>query len=164
MFLNLNNNCSFEGRLIKDVEYSSINGKNGAVAKVKFTLAVDKVMTKQQKEYAKNNNLPTSDFVPCECLGPKADFINNFFKKGSAMKVVAGFRTYSFDANDGSGKKYAYSFDVVDAGFVVADYSENNGNNGGGNYNNNNGGNKNNGGNNYNNADFAPVADGDLPF
>lgn len=164
MYLNLNNQCVFEGRLVKEVEYSTINGKNGAVPKVKFTIAVDKVMTKQQRDYAKNNNQPTSDFVPCECIGPKADFINNYFKKGSAIKLVAAFRSYSYDAQDGT-KKYAYSFDVVDAGFVTADYSDANGNGNNNGAGNNNGGN-NNGGNksNQNFNDFAPVDDGDLPF
>ena len=155
MYANINNTCNFEGRLVKDPELSYIPTKDGkGLAKTKFTIAVDKNMTKQQKDAAKLANQPTSDFIPCELVGPRAETFAQWFKKGKPVKVSTCFRSYSYDAKDGT-KKYAYSFDVVDFGFVVADYSDASGAN-------NNGGNA--GYNGGFNQDFVPVDDGDMPF
>lgn len=116
-YLNINNMCNFEGRLVKDPEVSSVQMGGKAVTKCKFTVAVDKMMTKEQKEKASQSGEPTADFINFDAIGPKADFVGKWFKKGSGIKVVASFRTFSYEKD---GKKvYGSSFDVVDAGFTI---------------------------------------------
>lgn len=127
MFLNSNNLCTFEGRMVKDPEISYISIKNGAeqMAKVRFTLAVDRNMTQQQKEAAKAAGQPTADFIPFEMIGARAEFVSKYFPKGKPAKVVAGYKSFSYQ-KDGQ-TVYAHVFDVVDITFTLSDYSEQNG-------------------------------------
>lgn len=120
MFLNTNNICIFEGRLTADPEVSYINTNDGAIPKVSFTLAVDKNMNKQQKETAKANGQNTADFIKFNCIGKRAEYIQKYFTKGKPAKVVSGFKTYNYTAQDGT-KKYGYNFEVVDISFTVSD-------------------------------------------
>lgn len=129
MYPNINNECRFDGRMTKDPELSfiPISGGQKSLSKVKFTITVDKNMSKKQRDEAKAKGEPTVDFIPCECVGPKAEVIVNHFKKGKPIKVSATFRSYNY-LNKTSGQKvYAYTFDVTDIGFATIDYSEGNG-------------------------------------
>lgn len=147
-YLNINNMCIFEGRLVKDPELSSIQSNNNSISKVKFTMALDKNMTKDQKDKATKNDQPTADFINCECIGPKANFISDWFNKGDGIRIVASFRSYSYTDKEGT-KKSGYAFDVVDASFPVG---KSNGS----------------GGNNLQTKQqtnsFQPIDDDDLPF
>ena len=132
-YLNINNMCTFEGRLTADPELSYIaqNGGQQGIAKTKIKVAVDRNMTKQQKEAAQKNNQPTADFIPVEVIGPRAEFVANYFTKGSGIRVMASFKTFSYQ-KDGQ-TVYGYNFDAVDVGFTVG--GTNGVNNGGGNSN-----------------------------
>lgn len=168
MYANINNTCKFVGRMVKDAELSYIPVKGGAeqMAKAKFTVAVDKVMNKQQKETAKQNNQPTADFIQCEIVGKRAETLANFFPKGKPIVVNASFRTFSYKHKTTGETVYSYAFDVDDFGFVPGDFSEQNGGNGAVRQNNNhssgNNSGYNSGYNNYN--DMTPVDDGEMPF
>lgn len=160
-YLNLNNMCIFEGRLVADPElnYISMNGGQQGLAKCKIKVAVDKNMTKEARTKAQAANQPTADFVPVEIVGPKAEFVSNYFSKGSSIKCTCSFRTFSWQ-KDGQ-TQYGYSFDAVDVGFTV-----------GGNSNNGNGNGNAGAGNNNPTFDqqgldplgFQAIDDGDLPF
>lgn len=158
-YLNTNNMCIFEGRLTADPELSYIPTNNGqqGLAKCKIKIAVDKQMTKQQKEAAQKNNQPTADFVPVEIVGQKAEFVSNYFKKGSAIKVVGSYKSFSYQ-KDGQ-TVYGHNFDAVDATFTVGGNGNGNGNNSG---NNNNGNQGFQGGLEPNG--FQAIDDDDLPF
>lgn len=123
-YLNINNYCSFEGRLAKDVELSEVTFGANTLPKVKFTIAVDKNLGKEQKEKATQAGQPTADFIQCECVGPKATFISKFFQKGSGIRVVATYRSYTFESQ--GEKRYGHSFDVVDAGFTIGGNAQGN--------------------------------------
>ena len=163
-YLNMNNINIFEGRLTADPELSYIPTKNGqqGLAKCKIKIAVDKQMTKEQKAQAQASGNPTADFVPIEVTGPKAEFVSNYFSKGNGIRAVCTFRTFNYQAQDGS-TKYGYNFDAVDVTFPIG---------GNGNKNGNNGGNGDNGG--FQDPGFAPMGldpqgfqaidDDDLPF
>lgn len=159
-YLNLNNVCQFEGRLVADPEISSINGKNGAVTKAKFKIAVDKNMSKNDRATAAQNGQPTADFPMFEVIGPKADFVKNWLTKGKPCKVLASFRTFSYTDNKSNPpvQKFGWSFDVVDVSFTVSDSGAGTGANGAA------GGNA--GGNTYSAPadNFVPVDDSDMPF
>lgn len=118
-YLNPNNVCIFEGRLTADPELRYINTNNNSLAKCSIKIAVDRNMTKEVKSRAKE----TADFVPVEILGPKADFVQKYFSKGSPIKVVASFKTFSYQ-KDGQ-TVYGYGFDAVDVSFTVGGNSSN---------------------------------------
>ena len=99
MYLNLNNMCFFEGRLTKDPEYSTINGNKGSFRKARFTVAAQKTNPKE------------AEFVDFECVGPDVDFLEKYFKKGSAIKVMSIYRKFQYD-KDGE-TRYGHIFDVV---------------------------------------------------
>lgn len=133
-YLNINNICNFEGRLIADPELSYLpaNGGQQGLAKCRFKIAVDKNMTKEAKQKAQAEGKETADFVPLEIVGSRAEFVANYFSKGSGIRVVSSFKTFSYP-KDGQ-TNYGYNFDVVDVGFCLG--GSGNGNNG---QNNNNG-------------------------
>lgn len=116
-YLNINNYCSFEGRIARDIETSTIQAGGKPVTKVRFTVAVDKGLGKEAKARAQESNQPTADFIPFDCIGPKAEFIFRYFQKGAGIRIVASYRAYQYEANGET--KYGHSFDVVDAGFTV---------------------------------------------
>ena len=51
--LNAHNLCVFEGRIIKDPEYTSIQTSNGQMEKATFTIAVDRNLSTQQRQAAR---------------------------------------------------------------------------------------------------------------
>lgn len=133
-YLNINNICSFEGRLIADPELSYLpsNGGQQGLPKCRFKVAVDRNMTKEAKQKAQAEGKETADFVPLEILGQRAEFVANNFSKGKGIRVVSSFKTFSY-TKDGQ-TNYGYNFDVVDVGYCLG--GSGNGNNG---QNNNNG-------------------------
>lgn len=159
MFLNPNNTINLEGRLTGDPELTFLST---GTPKCKFNLAVDRVVTKQQKE----NGSQSTDFIPCEALGKTAEYISNFFVKGSALKLVGTLCTYSYTAQDGT-KKYGYNVSVNAAAFTVSSPNTNGGQNNNQGFNNNNQGYNNNnqgyGGYSPNQGDVMPYGD-DIPF
>lgn len=143
MYFNPVNNCNFVGRLVKDVEYSQINTQKGPMGKARFTLAVQR-------------GKDASDFINFDAIGPEADFINKFFKKGSGMAVSACYKNNNY-TKDGK-TVYNNILEVVKASFIPSS-SNNGGNNSNGGYQNN---------QTQDNFGFdngmAFIPDGDIPF
>lgn len=155
MYLNTNNLCIFEGRIATDLTVKTIQAGNNSFNKVSFSLALDKGLTSAKKAEYKNSGKPTADFAWIVATGPKGDFINKYFSKGDAIKIIAAFQTYSVEDKENQGKNKTMShFEVVDATFCLGK---------GGDFTNNNGGNKNNGNNSSNDDDFILDED-DAPF
>jgi single-strand DNA-binding protein len=50
--------------------------------------------------------------------GPKADFCGRYLKKGSSVLVEGKIKVRSYEAKDGSGKKYATDVAADDVQFV----------------------------------------------
>ena len=173
IMINVNNLCTFEGRIVKDPQISTQGQGQNSYTKALFTLAIDRKLTKEQREAKKNGVEGVySDFVPFVANGTLADVIKNYFVKGKPIKVIATYQSYQ--TKDQSGNvKYGHIFKVEDLGFVTKDTTDGQGggNTGGGNNNNGNR-NNNNGGNNKpannrsnnNQNDYMPVDDGDIPF
>lgn len=156
MYLNTNNLCIFEGRISSDVKFETVNANNNSFNKIAFSIAIDKGLNAEQKRLAKEKEESTVYFVPIVALGQEADFINNNFSKGSAIKVICGFKEFKY-TKDGEVKR-GYNFEVVKAGFTVASSNQNNNNNNNNNYNNNNSNNNSNKNQNNNNS-FTGVGD-----
>ena len=87
------------GRLTKDVDFrKGDNDKTSA----RFNLAVN-------RRFKNTNGDTEADFPSCVAFGKTAEFINNYFKKGSAIAITGRIQTGSYE-KDG---KTVYTTDVV---------------------------------------------------
>ena len=133
--VNSHNLCIFEGRISSDPKYQTINSQNGSFEKATFSIAVNRQLTAQQRQAAKNNpNIQTADFVNCSITGKAVEVFKQYCPKGKAITVACTFQTYSYTDQQTGQKKYGYNFNVEDFNFTIADakgLQQNGGNNGG---------------------------------
>lgn len=94
------------GRLTKDVDFRK--GDNDKVS-ARFNLAVN-------RRYKNANGDTEADFPSCVAFGKTAEFINNYFKKGSAIAITGRIQTGSYE-KDGA-KVYTTDVFVDEAEFV----------------------------------------------
>ena len=87
------------GRLARDPELK-YTASNTAVCQ--FTVAVDRRF--------KSDNQPNADFIPVVAWRQTADFVAQYFRKGSMIAVQGSLQTRSYEDNNGN-KRTAY--DVV---------------------------------------------------
>lgn len=87
------------GRLTKDPELRST--QSGASV-CQFSIAVD-------RKY-KSEGQPTADFINCVAWRKTAEFICNYFAKGSRIALVGQIQTRTYDDNDG---KKVYVTEVI---------------------------------------------------
>jgi len=92
-----------KGRLTRDPELKSVNGKNGETSVCKFSIAVDKTFGEG------------ADFFNCEIWGKRAEFVDKFFTKGKEILVSGSHesRKYLKDGED----KIAWDVKVQTAEF-----------------------------------------------
>ena len=91
------------GRICADPAVKEINGKNKLAD---FTLAVDRGLSKEAKEKAKQ----TADFIRCKAWSQKAELIEKYLKKGDQLALTGKIQVSSFEDNDG---KRIYTTDVI---------------------------------------------------
>lgn len=77
------------GRLTKDCELRKT--KTG-MAVVQFTLAVDRQLSKEQKQSGQH----PADFITCIAWKQRAEFLGNYGKKGDLMAVEGKIQTRSY--------------------------------------------------------------------
>lgn len=77
------------GRLTKDPE---LRYTQGGTAVASFTIAVDRRFSKEKE----------ADFINCVAWQKTAEFISQYFRKGSKIVVEGRLQTRSYDAEDGS--------------------------------------------------------------
>lgn len=159
---NVNNQCSFEGRIVRDIDYSSftVNDQNGQrqVSKARFSIAVDRPLSKQQRQAAQNpnSNIKTADFIPLSATGAIVDnILKPFFYRGKGIHVSCHYTEWQTKDQQTGQTKYGHSFEIDDIGFCIQDPknandNNNNGANNGGGGNQNYGGGQNYGGSNNN--------------
>lgn len=94
------------GRLTKDPE---LRYTQAGKATCRFTLAVDRGLSREKKEQAQANGQPTADFIPCQAWGKTAELIVNYLKKGRQAAVEGSIRTGSYENQEG---KRIYTTDV----------------------------------------------------
>ena len=90
------NRCVIIGRLTSDPTLKYTPGAGTAVTTV--TLAVDRRYSKDEKKEA--------DFIPVVIWGKSAESTAQYMKKGLLMGVAGRIQTRSYEATDGSGKRY----------------------------------------------------------
>ncbi len=118
------NNSNFSGRLTKDAEVKNFTNGDKPGKVYKFTVAVDRQMTKAQREKAKADGKPTADYVPITMFVNGEASLNYWAPDGSEklLKGVfveisnAKFTTDSYE-KDGN-KVYTYTFNANDVKII----------------------------------------------
>ena len=96
------------GRLVRDPELKQTANTGNAMAR--FTLAVDRGLSKEKKAEAVQKGQPVADFIGCVCWGKTAELIGRYFNKGKEIAVQGRIQTGSYEAQDGTRR---YTTDVV---------------------------------------------------
>ena len=87
------NDVNLIGRLTKDPELKYIPGSGTAVSK--FTLAVDRGLSKAKKSELKEQGKPTADFIRIIVWGKQAENCANYLAKGRLVAIQGSIRTNS---------------------------------------------------------------------
>jgi len=88
------NNCSFVGRLSKDVDMRyTQNGK----AVTNFTLALNRPVPDQ-------NGVRHADFIRCQAWGKTAETMANNLSKGDMIAIEARVQTRSYEDQNGNNR------------------------------------------------------------
>lgn len=107
------------GNLARDPEIRYTVDKR---AWVRFTVAVGYSWKNKNGEYQDG-----ADFVPIVVWGPLADRCGRYLKKGSAVLIEGKIKVRSYEARDGSGKKYSTDVEATEVMFVGPKRSEESG-------------------------------------
>ena len=93
------NSVHIMGRLTKDIE---VKYGNAGTAFASFNVAVN-------RQYKKEGEERQADFISCKAFGKQAEFIAQYFQKGSLIAVDGRIQTGSYDKD---GQK-VYTTDVI---------------------------------------------------
>ena len=108
MGANFNINKSIMGgRLTADPE---LKQTNSGISVCSFTVAVN-------RRFKGQNGEQEADFINCQAWRQTAEFICNYFKKGSSICIAGAIQTRSWTDKDG-GKRYATEVVADEAYFV----------------------------------------------
>lgn len=114
------NNVGLTGRITKDLELKyTQNGK----AYCRFTLAVDRGLSKEKKQEAEANGQPTADFISCLAWGKVAETLQKYTAKGKKILVNGSIETGSYTAQDGSKR---YTTDVLVNRAEILEFADSN--------------------------------------
>ncbi len=97
------NNVVLIGRLTRDPELRFIPSTGLAVAK--FSLAVDREMSRDKKQEAASQGKPTADFINITVFGKTAELCANYLAKGRQCAVQGRISTGSYTTQTGE-KRY----------------------------------------------------------
>ena len=90
------------GRLIKDPELRYTQTSSSSYAR--FTIAVDKGMSKDKKQEAEANGQPTADFINIVVWGKQAENCQRYLQKGRNVAIQGRLQSGSYTAQDGTRK------------------------------------------------------------
>ena len=102
------NNVVLIGRLTKDPELRYTSGTNHAMCR--FTLAVDRGLSKEKRMEMEQKGQPTADFINITSWGKTAELVANYLSKGRQVAIQGRIQTSSYEGQDG---KRVYRTDVV---------------------------------------------------
>ena len=113
------NNVVLMGRLTRDAEVKYLENNN-AVAR--FTLAVDKGLSKEKKEEMEALGKPTADFINCQAWGKMAESLVKYSGKGLRVLINGRIQTGSYE-KDG---QRIYTTDVIANNIEYVDWKNSN--------------------------------------
>lgn len=113
------NRITLMGRLTRDPELNYNSSTGNAMAR--FTLAVDRRLSKERRMEMEAKNQPTADFIQIVCWGRLAESVSRFTEKGKRVIVEGRIRTGSYEGKDGSRR---YTTDVVASAVEFIDWKD----------------------------------------
>lgn len=105
------------GRLTRNIDIKQLT--SGSLIG-RFTLAVDKDLTKDKKNEFERAGKPTADFINCIAFGKIADTIERWTAKGSRILVEGSLEVSSYE-KDGEKR---YFTNVLVKQFKIIDFKE----------------------------------------
>lgn len=100
------NNVSLVGRLTRDPE---LRYTQSGTATCRFSLAVDRRLSRERRAEMEASNQPTADFINCVAWGKTAETLANFVTKGRRIGVTGRIQTGSYEREG----RMIYTTDVV---------------------------------------------------
>lgn len=100
------NQVGLVGRLTRDPE---LRYTQSGTAYCRFTMAVNRELSKEKREEAERNNQPTADFISCQAWGKTAEIISQYVKKGHLFGITGRIQTGRYE-KDG---RTIYTTDVM---------------------------------------------------
>lgn len=117
------NNVSILGRLTRDPDLRYVQGgQNGQTAVARFTVAVDRGLSKEKRQEMESQNKPTADFISCVAWGKLAENLSRFSGKGLRVAVEGRLETGSYE-KDG---RTVYTTDVRASNVEFIDWKDQN--------------------------------------
>ena len=101
------NSVNLIGRITRDLELKYIQGSGTAVTK--FSIAVDKGLSKDKKQEMEAKGQPTADFINIVVWGKQAESCANYLAKGRLVGIEGRIQTGSYEDKDG---KKVYTTEV----------------------------------------------------
>ena len=117
------NNVTLMGRLTRDVE---LRYTQSQVAIGRFTVAINRRLTKEKRQQAEANKQPTADFISCVAFGKQAETIAQYVSKGMRVSLSGRLQTGSYQNKQG---QTVYTTDVVVEQFDFIDSNNQHNNN-----------------------------------
>lgn len=102
------------GRLTRDPE---LRTTQSGLSVATFTIAID-------RKFKNADGTRTADFISCVAWRQTAEFIAQYFHKGSMIAVEGTIQTRNYEAQDGSGKRYVTEV-IVDAAHFTGNKQDN---------------------------------------
>ena len=113
------NNVCILGRLTKDVD---LRMTNSGLAVGRFSVAVDRKLSKEKRMETENNNQPTVDFISCIAFKRTAEIIEQYFHKGNKIAIIGHIQTGSYENQQG---QRIYTTDVIVDSFDFVETNSN---------------------------------------
>ena len=105
------NSVNLIGRLVKDPELRYISGSDRSDSVYcRFTLAVDKGMSKEKKKELEAKGQQTADFINIVAWNKTAEIVSTYLTKGNLIALAGRIQTRDYDGKDG---KRVYVTEVV---------------------------------------------------
>ena len=120
------NRAIIAGNLTRDPDVRRTVNKR---AYARFAVAVNRQYKDTNGEYKE-----LTDYINVVVWGPMAENCEKYLKKGSPVLVDGRIQTSSYDAKDGSGKKYMTEINAENVLFLGSGQQNQNQNSGGGSY------------------------------
>ena len=97
------NSVNLIGRLVKDPELRYISGSDRSDSVYcRFTLAVDKGLSKEKKQELEAKGQQTADFINIVVWGKQAENCQRYLQKGRNVAIQGRLQSGSFTAQDGT--------------------------------------------------------------
>lgn len=109
------------GRLVRDPELRYL--PNGGMAVTRFSIAVDKQLSRDKKQEMESKGQPTADFINIVVWGKQGENCANYLKKGRNVALQGRIQTGSYTAQDGTKR---YTTDVVAEKVQFIDWGDSN--------------------------------------